>query len=160
MSSWLAIASADHVAIGRREGFMQVCHGKGGPLRRISPGDRVIYYSPTQIFGVKDGLMSFTAFGHAVGSAPYRHDMGEGFVPFRLDVAWKASRPVPIRPMLDALELTRGKSNWAYPFRFGLLPLADHDCDLIAAAMGVDPVTVPGVPAPGARTESPQFQLF
>jgi hypothetical protein len=26
---------------------MQVCHGKAAPLRRVQPGDRVVYYSPT-----------------------------------------------------------------------------------------------------------------
>ena len=34
---WLAVASAEHVRRGRAEGFMQVSHGKLGPLRRILP---------------------------------------------------------------------------------------------------------------------------
>jgi hypothetical protein len=29
------------------KGFMQVSHGKAAPLRRIHPGDWVVYYSPT-----------------------------------------------------------------------------------------------------------------
>ena len=61
--NWLAVASADHVAIGRRGGFMQVCHGKGSPLRRIKPGDRVAYYSPSELMRKPDGLQSFTAIG-------------------------------------------------------------------------------------------------
>lgn len=44
--NWVAVASAEHVRIGRAAGFMQVCHGKAAPLRRIKPGDRVAYYSP------------------------------------------------------------------------------------------------------------------
>ena len=36
---WIGIASADHVRRGAGEGFMQVCHGKGGPLKRTAPGD-------------------------------------------------------------------------------------------------------------------------
>ncbi|WP_022704604.1 hypothetical protein [Pseudorhodobacter ferrugineus] len=43
---WIGVASADHVAIGRAQGFMQVCHDKGSPLRRIKPGRAVISYSP------------------------------------------------------------------------------------------------------------------
>ena len=35
--NWLAVASADHVAIGRAEGFMQVCHGKVSPLSDYHP---------------------------------------------------------------------------------------------------------------------------
>ena len=42
--NWLAVASAEHVEIGRSAGFMQVCHGKASPLRRVQPGDRVVYY--------------------------------------------------------------------------------------------------------------------
>ena len=40
--NWLAVASANHVRKGRAEGFMQVCHGKLAPLRRIKPGDHVV----------------------------------------------------------------------------------------------------------------------
>ncbi|MBB4063006.1 EVE domain-containing protein [Gellertiella hungarica] len=156
---WLAVASADHVEIGKRGGFMQVCHGKGGPLRRIGPGDRVVYYSPSQRFGVRDGLMQLTAFGTAIGLAPYRHDMGGGFVPFRLDVRWTEARAVPIRLLLDRLSLTRGRSNWAYPFRFGLVPLCQEDMDTIAEAMGAGHSPA-DMPAPPRRPESPQFQLF
>ena len=43
---WIAVASAEHVRRGKREGFMQVSHGKAAPLKRIRPGDRVVYYSP------------------------------------------------------------------------------------------------------------------
>ena len=43
--NWLAVASADHVAIGRRGGFMQVCHGKAAPLRRIQPGDTILMHA-------------------------------------------------------------------------------------------------------------------
>ena len=32
---WVAVASAEHVAIGRELGLMQVGHGKGAPLSGI-----------------------------------------------------------------------------------------------------------------------------
>jgi hypothetical protein len=35
LQNWIAVASADHVGRGRAPGFMQVCHGKAAPLRRI-----------------------------------------------------------------------------------------------------------------------------
>ena len=52
--AWIAVASAEHVRRGLAGGFMQVCHGKDGPLRRMRPGDRVAYYSPTETFGGTD----------------------------------------------------------------------------------------------------------
>ncbi len=132
---WLAIASADHVQRGRAEGFMQVCHGKSAPLRRLKQGDGVIYYSPATTMGGKDRLQSFTAQGVISNDAVYQVDMGQGFLPYRRNVQWNETMIIPIRPLLDKLELTRGKSNWAYPFRFGLLELSEQDFTLIAVAM-------------------------
>lgn len=134
---WLAIACADHVQRGRAEGFMQVCHGKPAPLRRLKQGDGVVYYSPTQAMGGKDRLQSFTAQGVICGEAVYQADMGQGFHPYRRDVTWNNTHVTPIRPMLNQLELTKGKSNWAYPFRFGLLEISASDFQLIAEAMAV-----------------------
>lgn len=43
---WIGVASAEHVRRGRAEGFMQLGHGKEAPLRRLRPGDGIVYYSP------------------------------------------------------------------------------------------------------------------
>ena len=64
--NWIAIASAEHARLGREHqplGFMQVGHGKGAPLWRIAPGDRVAYYAPATVFGGKDKLQSFVSIG-------------------------------------------------------------------------------------------------
>lgn len=133
--NWLAVASAEHVRRGGAEGFMQVCHGKVAPLRRLAPGDRVVYYSPTESFGGKDRLQAFTAIGTVRGGCPYQVEMGGGFCPFRRDVDWLAARPQPIGPMLERLDLTRGLRNWGYQFRFGLLGISAADMEAIAQAM-------------------------
>ena len=80
--NWIAVASAEHVRLGRSKGFMQVCHGKSAPLRRIHPGDAVVYYSPTNAFGGNDRLQSFTAIGVVIDGALYQADM-DSFRPFR-----------------------------------------------------------------------------
>jgi len=133
---WIAVASAEHVRRGREAGFMQVCHGKAAPLRRVRPGDRVAYYSPTVEFRGKDKLQAFTAIGIVKVGEPYQFDMGDGFCPFRRDVAWLQAYETPILPLLDALEFLAGVRNWGYPLRFGLFSISDHDLQMIAAAMG------------------------
>jgi hypothetical protein len=135
--NWLAVASANHVRRGRAEGFMQICHGKVGPLRRIRPGDRVVYYSPTETFGGGGALQAFTAVGIVADGEPYPHDMGGGFVPYRRDVRWLDAHDAPIRPLLDRLEFTAGIRNWGYKLRFGVLELSAHDMTLVSEAMGV-----------------------
>ena len=135
MKNWIAIASADHVQRGQEGGFMQVCHGKSAPLKRIHPGDRVVYYSPSQAFKGSEKLQAFTAFGTVQSGDPYPFDMGAGFCPFRKDVVWEQTRIMPIKPLLQVLDFSRGRANWGYAFRFGLFDISDHDADVIRDAM-------------------------
>lgn len=137
--NWVAVACAAHVRIGRAGGFMQVNHGKAAPLRRIRPGDRVVYYSPTEQMGERVPLQAFTAIGIVRPGEPYAGDMGHGFQPFRRDIAWANSRDVPIRPLLQTLDFTSGDRNWGYKLRFGLFPIGARDLDIIAIAMGAGP---------------------
>ncbi len=134
---WIGVASAEHVRRGRSGGFMQLGHGKAAPLKRVKPGDRIVYYSPTVKLGEKDKLRAFTAIGTVKDREPYVGDMGKGFKPYRRDVDWARAEEAPIAPLLDKLEFT-GKTNWGYKFRFGLFPVSAADFRLIAKAMGAD----------------------
>jgi hypothetical protein len=132
---WIAVASADHARRGKALGVMQVCHGKGGPLRRVHAGDGVVYYSPTVAFRGKDRLQAFTMIGRAKGDQVYQADMGDGFRAFRRDVEYVEADEAPILPLLDRLAFTRDKKNWGYAFRFGLVEISQADFDTIAGAM-------------------------
>lgn len=135
---WIAVASAEHVARGRAGGFMQVCHGKKGPLQRLRPGDHVLYYSPTEVFGGKTRLQAFTAFGTVATGEPCAFDMGGGFVPFRRDVHWLPAQQQAIHPLLAQLEFARGDGHWGARFRYGLFAISTQDLQTIARAMGAD----------------------
>jgi hypothetical protein len=63
--------------------------------------------------------------------------MGGGFHPFRRDIDWFETRPAPIKPLLDRLDLTRGQRNWGQKFRFGLVAISALDMTVIADALGV-----------------------
>ena len=128
---WIAVASAEHVRCGRSEGFMQVSHGKAAPLKRIGP--KVIAWSTIRR---RSQLQAFTAIGTVKEGEPYVFDMGNGFTPYRRDVAWAKANEAPIHPLLDRLEFTAGKPNWGYQMRFGLFPISAADFRMIAEAMG------------------------
>lgn len=132
---WLAVASANHVRIGRAQGFCQVNHGKSGPLRRMKAGDRIVYYSPTEVLGSKSPFRQFTAIGAIKPGEPYMGEMGAGFTPFRRDVDWDNAVETPIAPLLNLLELTANKRNWGYQLRFGLIPISAADMALIGTKM-------------------------
>ncbi len=138
--NWLAVASAEHVEIGRTGSFMQVCHGQATPLRRVKPGDRVVYYSPNRIYTPshaqrgKDRLQAFTALGTVREGRIYQADMGFGFRPFRRDVDWHEAATVPLAALQARLVLTQEK-NWGYRLRRGLVEIATDDMAAIAEAM-------------------------
>jgi hypothetical protein len=135
--NWIAVASADHVRRGRAAGFMQVCHGKAAPLRRIQPGDRVACYSPTTAFRGHDRCRAFTSLGIMRDREPYQPPAEGDVCPYRRDVTWIETHDAPIAPLLDTLEFAAGKRNWGYQLRFGLFRVSEHDMRAIASAMGV-----------------------
>jgi hypothetical protein len=139
---WIAVACAEHAQRGRDHapvGFMQVCHGKGGPLRRLSPGDVVVYYAPATTLGGKDRLQSFVSIGVVEAGPPYPADMGGGFVPLRRDVRYVDARPASILPLLDTLDFVEDRQRWGHKFRFGLFEVPAADMQRIAQAMRADP---------------------
>jgi hypothetical protein len=131
---WLGVASADHVARGVAGGFCQLSHGKAGPVTRMRPGDGIVYYSPRAEMGAGDAVQSFTAIGIVADAAPYQAMMGT-FTAMRRDVIWWPVRPALIRPMLDALDMTRGHANWGMIMRRGSFAISAADFALIAQAM-------------------------
>lgn len=138
--NWLAVASAEHVEIGRSAGFMQVSHGKATPLRRVQPGDRIVYYSPNRTYSPshasrsRDRLQAFTAIGTVKEGKPYQADMGFGFRPFRREVAWHEAEPAPLVALQGQLAFTQDK-NWSYRLRQGLIEISEADMTLIAGVM-------------------------
>ena len=132
--NWIAVACAEHVSHGRQGGFIQVCHGKGAPLRRVLPGARIAYYSPTTQMGGRDKCQAFTAIGTVKNSKPYQADMGFGFKPFRREVAWHEAESMPIAILQAQLAFTQEK-NWGYRLRQGVIEISDADMTLIAEAM-------------------------
>ena len=133
---WLAVVCQAHVERGVTGGFAQLCHGKEAALRRMHPGDWLIYYSPATEMGGGAPLRAFTALGQVADQRIYRHDMGGGFVPYRRDIRYRPVQAVPVAALAARLHLTR-RPSWGMALRRGHLPLDEHDFTLIAGAMRV-----------------------
>ena len=137
---WIGVASREHVRRGLAGGFCQLSHGKAAPLRRLKPGDRIVYYSPNSRYSPnhasreRDRLQAFTAIGTATAGKPYRAEMVSGFQPYRRDVAWHEACPTPLAMLQDELDFTREK-NWGYRLRQGLIEISERDMATIAEAM-------------------------
>ena len=131
---------ASPAAIGSPGAIKRPESSKVSPLKRVQPGDRIVYYSPNQHYSAshaqrgKDRLQTFTAIGTVKEGKPYRADMGGGFQPFRRDVTWHEAEPVSLALLLQKLALTQEK-NWGYRLRQGLVEISDADMTTIAEAM-------------------------
>jgi len=112
MRLWIGVASRDHVMRGVEGGFCQLGHGKAAPIRRLAPGDWIVYYSPRTAYPDGDPLQAFTAIGRVMAGEPYTAKMGGGFVPTRRDVLFISSCEAPIKPLLERLSFTARDRNW------------------------------------------------
>ena len=135
MRYWIGVASKEHVALGVAGGFCQLCHGKAAPLKRMSVGDWIIYYSPKEVFQALKPCQKFTAIGEVIGKAVYSFEMLPGFVPNRRDIRFLNAEETPIRPLLPELAFIKDKTKWGAAFRFGHLEIPQADFELIAQKM-------------------------
>jgi predicted RNA-binding protein len=133
---WIGVVSRSHVQLGVKGGFMQLSHGKSGPLEKLRAGDGLVMYSPRTSYPDGEALQSFTAIGVVTSGEIYQVEMTPDFKPYRLDVTFLESREAPIKPLVDGLSFIRNKTHWGAAFRFGQLKIPAEDFDLIAQAMG------------------------
>lgn len=131
-AAWLGIACAAHVRRGRAEGFMQLCHGKAAPLRRIRPGDVIADHSPREGMPEGSACRAVRAVGIVASGDSYRVEMAPGFVPWRRDVAWLGAEEAPIAPLLPRLSF--GGPGQGHRLRFGVIPIAPAAFALLLAA--------------------------
>ncbi|HET9952944.1 MAG TPA: EVE domain-containing protein [Polyangiaceae bacterium] len=136
LRAWVGVVSRAHVQRGVAGGFAQVCHGKRAPLARMGSGDWFVYYSPTTEFKGGLPLRAFTAIGRIRTDVTYAFDMGEGFVPYRRDIAYEGVlREVPVQELSRELRFIRENPNWGMLARRGLFEIPLEDMRAIALAL-------------------------
>lgn len=135
MKYWIVVVSKDHIARGVEGGFMQANHGKEAPLKRVSVGDEVIFYSPKKTFGSSDSLQAFTAIGRVTDDEIYQHKMADDFIPYRRNINYFKCQETPIAPLINELDFIENKTSWGYKFRFGFFEIPERDYKLIRSAM-------------------------
>ncbi|MDF7673364.1 EVE domain-containing protein [Acetobacteraceae bacterium ESL0709] len=135
---WIGVVSRQHVLRGIAGGFAQVCHGKSSPLKRMQIGDKLVYYSPTESLNSKTPCKRFTALGTVIGEKVYQYDMGNGFIPYRRNIAYTLAQEASINPLLENLDFITNKRYWGYPFKRGCFEISKEDFAKIASAMGIE----------------------
>ena len=133
MEYWVGVVSRDHVLRGVAGGFAMLNHGKLAPLKRMSPGDGLVYYSPKVSYPEGAPLKAFTAIGIVTEDPPYQAEMAPGCTGYRRNVDWLDATEVPIVSLNQGLEFTRG--NWGILARRGMFKISAADYQTIRSAM-------------------------
>ncbi len=79
--------------------------------------DWIIYYSPTELFRIKDNFKSFSAIGGIKDPNIYQVKMANGFAPYRRDVVYiQKVLPLPITKVLLNLDFVDDPQNMVINF--------------------------------------------
>jgi len=132
---WVAVASREHVLAAVSGSFCQLNHGKEAPVRRLSPGDRILYYSPREGMRAGEVVQAFTAAGEVLEGEPYQVEWSHSFRPFRRRARYLETGEARISPLLSQLSFTRGRAAWGQVLRRGAFEVEPADYVAVTAAM-------------------------
>lgn len=135
---WIGVACKDQVFVGVKGGFAQLGYGKKISLQRMNEGDWIIDYSPRVSLRSDERCHSFTAIGRVASDEVYQAELGEGFLPYRLEVDFERCEEASILPLIERLSFIENKMSWEYSFRLGHLEINEEDFELLAEEMGLD----------------------
>jgi hypothetical protein len=135
---WIGVASRAHVRGGVAGGFCQVGHGKHEPVKRLKPGDLIVYYSPRETLEGGPPVQAFTAMGQIKPREAYLAEMSPTFQAYRRDVDWWGGTEAAIAPLIGQLSFIKDPAKWGFAFRRGSFSVSRDDFAVIARAMGTE----------------------
>jgi predicted RNA-binding protein len=137
MKYWINIVSQDHVMVGKERGFVQAGHGKKTTLKKLQPGDYIIFYSPKTSLQNGKPVQAFTAVSTIKDQNIYQVVVSDRFQPYRRNAEYENCQEVQIKPLIEQLEFITNKQHWGFRFRLGLFEINQHDFELIYGLMKV-----------------------
>ncbi|MBT0723618.1 EVE domain-containing protein [Rosenbergiella sp. S61] len=134
MKHWIAVISRAHARIAADFEFLQVCHGKAGPLRQTRAGDEVFIYCPRSEINAGEILKTVEFQCVFNNDDVYQVEQFPGFKPFRKDVTFNRKfQPVVLKEVIG-LELT-ANPHWGMLARRGFFEISEHDAELLRLGM-------------------------
>jgi len=136
---WIGVISKADAHAAVAGSFVELNHGKAGPLERMREGDGLALYSPRTEDPDGARVQAFTAIGRVASGPIVQAQASDGSAPFRRTVHyWRLANEAPIKPLIEPLSFIRSKLHWGAPFRFGFVRIPETDFAQIAVAMGRD----------------------
>ena len=131
MRYWVNIISQSHVQDGVGGGFTEADEGRQSRLRKLTKGDRLVFYSPRTERMAGQPVQKFTAIGEILDEEPYQSEAQA----WRRRVRFLPAVEAPVQPLIDNLEFISNKKSWGVVFRRGFFEIGESDFRTIAAAM-------------------------
>jgi predicted RNA-binding protein len=132
---WVVVTSRDHALDGAEESIVQVNHGKEGQLKRMSSGDKILFYAAKKTYGQKELCQCFVALAILTDDTIFQYEVSANFKPYRRKAEYKKVNEFEIRPFIDRLAFIKNKEKWGFIFRSGCFEINKHDFDLIEEQM-------------------------
>ncbi len=134
MKCWVSVVSKEHALRGIEGGFMQACHGKAAPLKRMKAGDWFMFYCPATTMGGVIKVQKFLGLGKVKNDDTYQFEMTPEFCPFRRDIEFiQNAESIESAPISTLKELSI-KSK----LRFGFFELPGVDFAMVLNSMGLN----------------------
>ncbi|WP_431026714.1 EVE domain-containing protein [Lysinibacillus sp. LZ02] len=134
---WIGVVSEEHVKLGVKGGFAQLCHGKSAPLKKMKEGDWLVYYSSKKTYPNGEPLQSFTAVGQVKTGEVYSYTMTPQFIPYRIDIDYRDCYNASLASLKPMLIFIKENVNIGLLFRRGHFEIRKEDFIVIANAIGV-----------------------
>lgn len=131
---WIAVAAAEHVATGIRNGFFACSHGDGRAAARPAMGDRFAYYAPRERLAEGAPVQAFVALGRILDASPSPY-VSHGLSLSVRRAAYDLDGVAPVRPLLPRLSFIRDPVHWGMAFRRGLFAVSPEDFAVIETAL-------------------------
>lgn len=131
---WLVVQPLDRARALAGGGYVQVPWGLREGVADMREADGVALYSPREQNPDGEPLRAFVQAGRVLAGDAYQVG-GRGVAIWRRDVEWlPETRPAPVRPLRDLLELTRDRY-WGEQLRGGWLEISRRDFIIIEDAV-------------------------
>ena len=132
---WIVVASKDHVEMGKKSGVVQANHGKFYSLRKMEPGDLILFYSSKIKYKEPEPCKKFTAIARVKQGDVYQGHMEGNWEPYRRDVEFLPCEETDILPLIPKMTFIRKKESWGFVFRLGCFEIPKEDFENISREM-------------------------
>ncbi len=132
---WIGVIHRKQAMAAKAAGFIALSHGKEAAVKKLSPGDQIIFYAPKSDFE-SNAVQAFIAMLTVTGETVRQRDLpGTDFRPFTRDATYHDVQEIPVRPLLDHLSFVKSPTHWGMAFRRSHFEISEGDFNTITQGM-------------------------